>query len=127
MPKPTVLIWDDDDYAAGLYARKFEEEKWRVKIAASYEQLLAELRRRPQACLVDYQTLKKQKIDPKDWRSKTKEAASLLALLIDIKKVTYPDKIVEEYDADTYLIKGHFVPSEAVAKVTRLVAEDSEQ
>ena len=48
---------------------------------------------------------------------------SLFAILVEVEKVSYPDKVVEEYAADTYLLKGHFVPTEAVAKIARLVDE----
>ena len=123
MKKRTVLILDQDAYAAGLYARKFEEEKWSVKTVDSYQFALAELKKEPDAFLFDLQTLKDQKVSATDFLTKTRESLSLFAVLVDVEKVPYPDKIVEEYNADTYLLKGHFVPSESVAKISRLVEE----
>lgn len=123
MKKRTVLIWDQDVHAVGLYARKFEQEKWTVKTVDTYQKALVGLKGEPEAFLFDLQTLEDQQVNANDFVVKTQGVISLLAILVDVKKTAYPDKVVEEYNADTYLLKGHFVPSESVAKIARLVDE----
>ncbi|MBU0645908.1 hypothetical protein KJ611_00295 [Patescibacteria group bacterium] len=122
--KRTVLILDRDAYTAGLYARKFEQEKWQVKIVDDLDQALSYLKsHEPEAFVFDHQSLSDLKVDAADFAHRTRRTDSLLAVLIEMDKVVYPDQTVEEYEADTYLLKGHFVPSEAVAKISRLVDE----
>lgn len=125
--KNKVLIFDQDDYAAGLYARKFEGARWQAKTVSRWPLALAEMKNEFNAFLADLKTLKEQKVRPKDFSSQTRTTASLLVLLIDITKEPYPEKTVSDYGADTYLLKGHFVPAESVAKVARLVDEGEEE
>lgn len=122
--KPLVLIVDEDPYLAGIYGSRLEAKNCAVKVAET----VADARKRvartmPDAVLVDVS------VDAGAGFDLVRELrANPLAVNTPILVVTELGdresvKKGREAGADTYLIKGHFVPTEAAEKVVRLIEE----
>lgn len=118
------MIVDSDPYLAGIYGRKFELDGWEVEVAES----LAEgekkaIKLRPNIIMVDAdcageigEEIKRLKAMPVLIRSK-------LVILAKRGKRTEISEALRDGAAD-YLLLGHFVPLEAVAKMRKLLKND---
>ncbi len=122
--KPLVLIVDEDPYLAGIYGRRLETKKCAVKVAEN----VADAKKRiakvvPDAVLVDVSIDAGAGFDlVRDLRRDT--ATAHLPILV-VTQLGDRDSVKKglEAGADSYLIKGHFVPTEAAEKVVRLIEE----
>jgi len=120
--KTKILIVEDDAFLAEMYATKFKLEGFEVVVAGDGEEGLklagSEI---PDIILLDillpkldgFAVLKKVKKD-----SKTK--AIPVILLTNLGQKDDIKKGLEE-GAEGYLIKAHFMPSEVVDKVRKLI------
>lgn len=123
MAKKSLLIVDQDAYYAGIYANRFEGAGWKVWVEESFEAAKKRLKR----CSPDVVIANMEPIDEAlallvGLRQEPKTAKTLQVALT---KLGDRRTMKEALDAgvDSYLLKGHFVPSEAVKKVKRLLEE----
>jgi DNA-binding response OmpR family regulator len=120
--KIKILLVEDDSFLAGMYATKFGLEGFEVKIGADGEEgLKLAKKEKPDVILLDillpkidgFTVLRKLKKD-----SKTKLIPVILLTNLgqkdDIKKGL-------EEGAEGYLIKAHFMPSEVVEKIKKII------
>ncbi len=123
--KTKILIVDDDAFLSGIYATKLEIEQFDVVIARDGEEgLKAAAREKPDLVLLDvlmpkldgFEVLEKLKADPK-----TK--AIPVIMLTNLGQKEDVERAIQEGAAD-YLIKAHFVPSEAVEKIKNVLKID---
>jgi|GEM_PF-1011973 len=120
--KRSVLIVDEDAYLAGIYGRRFEAGGWHVRVAESAEEARKLLSRRvPQAVIIDVEHVEDGLALVSEIRGAPKTAGVALVALSTLGK---RDVIAsaQRAGANAYLLKGHFVPSEIVEKIDRLVA-----
>jgi len=122
-PKRSILIVDSDAFLAGVYARRFESGNWSVRVAesaAEAEKLVA--KKVPDAAILDPDSVDGAEALIKRWRMAPKTAGITLIVLTKIGDREAVDRALAS-GADSYLLKGHFVPSEVREKVERLVAD----
>ncbi len=125
MPQPKktkILIVEDDTFLAGIYASKFEKEGFEVFLAVDGE-LAVKMgqKEKPDIVLLDillpkldgFEVLEKLKAD-----NSTKQIPVIL--LINLGQKEDVDKGLKLGAAD-YLIKAHFMPSETVDKVKKVL------
>jgi DNA-binding response OmpR family regulator len=120
--KARVLIVDDDAFLAGIYATKLELEGFEVISARDGDEgLKAAAKEIPDLILLDvlmpkldgFEVLKRLKEDPS-----TKEIPVIM--LTNLGQKEDIEKGISEGAVD-YLIKAHFVPAEAVAKIEKVL------
>lgn len=116
--KQKVLIVDDDAFLSGIYATKLDLEGFEVATAHDGEEgLKAAEKSTPDIILLDvlmpkldgFETLKRLKADPV-----LKDVPVIM--LTNLGQKEDVEKGLQE-GAEDYLIKAHFVPSEAVEKI----------
>ena len=124
MAKKSLLMLDQDAYYAGIYANRFESAGWKVWVEETLAGAIKRLKRvHPDVIIVDLEPLVESTGFIAGLRSDPKTAGTLivgLAKLGDRKTLLK----AQEAGVDSYLLKGHFVPSEAVKKVKRLLEEN---
>lgn len=121
--KHTLLMVDQDAYYAGIYANRFEQAGWKVRVAEGIEAAKAQLEKEvPDVMVVDLDPPDETMIFLKEFRERKDSKNTLLVVLSELGDRSLL-KEAEEIGVDTYLLKGHFVPAEAVKKVTRLLEE----
>lgn len=117
-----VLIVDDDAFLSGIYATKLEMDGFAVLSARDGEEgLKAAAKERPDLILLDvlmpkldgFEVLKRLKENPE-----TKGIPVIM--LTNLGQKEDIEKGMSEGAAD-YLIKAHFVPAEAVAKIKAIL------
>jgi len=119
--KRSILIVDTDAYLAGIYGRRFEAGGWHVRVAEGAEEMKKALARRiPVAILLDVETIPEALELLKNVRKNPKTAQCTLVALASIGNRSRIEQ-AKRAGADAYLLKGHFVPSEVVEKVERLI------
>jgi len=121
-PKVKVLIVDDDAFLSGIYATKLELEGFAVVTARDGDEgLKAAFKEKPELILLDvlmpkldgFEVLKRLKAD-----ASTKDTPVIM--LTNLGQKEDIEKGLEEGAVD-YLIKAHFVPAEAVAKIKKVL------
>jgi DNA-binding response OmpR family regulator len=120
--KVKVLIVDDDAFLTGIYATKLELEGFEVITARDGEEgIKAAMREKPALILLDvlmpkvdgFESLKRLKDDP--------ETKSIpVIMLTNLGQKEDVEKGLQDGAVD-YLIKAHFVPSEAVEKIKKVL------
>ena len=117
-----VLIVDDDAFLSGIYATKLELEGFAVVSARDGDEgLKAASRELPDLILLDvlmpkldgFEVLKRLKAD-----EATKDIPVIM--LTNLGQKEDVEKGLSEGAVD-YLIKAHFVPAEAVAKIKKVL------
>ncbi|MEY4723149.1 MAG: hypothetical protein RLZZ324_662 [Candidatus Parcubacteria bacterium] len=120
--KTKVLIVDDDAFLSGIYATKLDMEGFEVVSARDGEEgVKTALKELPDLILMDvlmpkvdgFEALKKIKADPTT-------AKIPVIMLTNLGQKEDVEKGLSEGAAD-YLIKAHFVPAEAVAKIKKVL------
>lgn len=120
--KRTILLVEDDTFLAGMYVTKLELEGFRVVLASDGEQAveLAE-REVPAIILLDIVLPKKSGFDVlKEVKAHAATKDVPVILLTNLGQKEDVEKGLKLGALD-YLIKAHFMPSEVVAKVKRLL------
>jgi DNA-binding response OmpR family regulator len=121
--KHTLLMVDQDAYYAGIYANRFEQAGWKVRVAEGIDAAKTQLEKEvPDVMVVDLDPPDETMIFLKEFRGRKDAKDTLLVVLSELGDRSVL-KEAEEIGVDTYLLKGHFVPAEAVKKVTRLLEE----
>jgi DNA-binding response OmpR family regulator len=120
--KKTILLVEDDTFLAGMYVTKLELEGFRVVLASDGEQAVVLAQKEiPQLMLLDivlpkksgFEVLREVKAD-----ARTKGIPVILLTNLGQKEDVKQGLAL---GASDYLIKAHFMPSEVVSKVKRLV------
>ncbi|MFA6588012.1 MAG: response regulator [Patescibacteria group bacterium] len=120
--KKTILLVEDDTFLAGMYVTKLELEGFRVLLASDGEQAVVLAKKEiPNIMLLDIILPKKSGFEV---LQEIKASASTknipVILLTNLGQKEDVQKGLKLGAVD-YLIKAHFMPSEVVAKVKRLV------
>ena len=126
MPQPAngkkIVIIDDDAFLAGIYATKLELDGFAVASGRDGEEgLRVVAKEMPDLILLDvlmpkldgFEVLKRLKSDPA-----VKNIPVIM--LTNLGQKEDVEKGLSE-GAEDYLIKAHFVPSEAVAKIKKVL------
>lgn len=120
-PKKILLI-ESDDFLADIYVAKFRQEGFKVKRASDGEQGLKILaREKPDVLLLDILLPKKDGFEVIKEIKATPGLGKLPILVIsNLGQKEDIDKALS-LGASDYFIKAHFVPSETVAKIKKLL------
>jgi len=121
-PKIKILLVEDDPFLLSMYNTKFELEKFKVVTAEDGEKgLKLALKELPDVILLDimlprmdgFEVLKALKADKKTSRIP----------VILLTNLSQKEKVKEglSLGANDYLIKAHFMPSEVVEKIRKLI------
>lgn len=124
MPKDKIkiLLVEDDSFLLGMYATKFEMENFKVITAEDGEKAVrAALKELPDIILLDiilpkqngFEVLRQLKAD----QSTAKVPVILLTNLSQKDEIEQGLKL----GAEDYLIKAHFMPSEVVEKIKKVL------
>lgn len=120
--KPVILLAEDDTFLAGMYVTKLTMEHYTVELATDGEAGLAKAQElHPDLILLDvlmpklngFDVLRQLKADP--------ETAKIPVILLT--NLGQKSDVQEGLDlgAVDYLIKAHFMPSEVVDKIKRIL------
>lgn len=120
--KRTILLVEDDTFLAGMYVTKLELEGFRVVLASDGEQAVVLAKKEiPQLMLLDIVLPKKSGFDVlREVQADPTTKGVPVILLTNLGQKEDVKKGLQ-LGATDYLIKAHFMPSEVVAKVKRLV------
>lgn len=125
MPKNkeiSILIVEDDIFLVDLYRTKFELEGFKVYLAYDGEKgwIMAK-KHKPRVILLDLILPKMSGFEVLD-KIKTDQQTKTIPviLLTNLSQQADVDKGLK-MGANDYLIKAHFMPSEVVAKIKKLV------
>lgn len=119
----TILLVEDDEFLAELYATKLNLEGFEVLLASDGEKGLKMIKEsKPDLVLLDiilpkmdgFEVLANAKQDP--------EASKIPVILLT--NLSQKDEVKKglELGAKDYLIKAHFMPSEVVKKIKQTIA-----
>lgn len=124
--KHKILIIEDDGFLLTMYATKFELENYSVLTAEEGDKgLKLAKKEKPELILLDvllpkmngFEVLKALKSDPD-----TKDIKVLLLTNLSQRGEVQQGLALGAVD---YLIKAHYMPSEVVSKVSKLLASES--
>ncbi|HCM67807.1 MAG: hypothetical protein A2898_00030 [Candidatus Kerfeldbacteria bacterium RIFCSPLOWO2_01_FULL_48_11] len=117
-----VLLVEDDAFLAGMYVTKLNLEGFQVTLASDGEQGLEEAKRVvPELILLDIVLPKKDGFEVlKELKKDSSLKNSKVILLTNLGQREDVTKGLD-LGADDYLIKAHFMPSEVVEKIKKLV------
>lgn len=120
--RKTILLVEDDTFLAGMYVTKLELEGFRVVLASDGEQAVVMAKKEiPQLMLLDIVLPKKSGFDVlKEVQADATTKGIPVILLTNLGQKEDVKKGIQ-LGATDYLIKAHFMPSEVVSKVKRLV------
>lgn len=123
MAKKSLLMVDHDAYYSGIYANRFESAGWKVWVEESVVAARKRVKRcSPDVVIVDLEPMDEALAFLRDLRSDLKTGKTLQIALTNFgDRKTMRSAL--EAGVDSYFLKGHFVPSEAVKKVKRLLEE----
>lgn len=126
MPKEKIkiLLVEDDSFLLGMYATKFELDGFKVIMAEDGEKAVrAALKELPDIILLDiilpklngFEVLKQLKAEP----------ATAKIPVILLTNLSQRDEIEQglKMGAKDYLIKAHFMPSEVVEKIKKILGK----
>ncbi len=118
----TTLIVEDDVFLADLYRTKFELEDFQVYVAYDGEKGWEIIKKKqPDLILLDLILPKMSGFDVLEKLKESKKFQDIpVILLTNLSQKSDVDKGLE-MGADDYLIKAHFMPSEVVEKIKKMV------
>lgn len=120
--KHSIVILDKDAFLAGIYARRFELGSWKVKVVDSVKDARRVIQKSsPDVLLIDIETEPEGMAFLKELRANDSVEAMVLVVLTKLGDQRSIDEALSA-GADSYLLKGHFVPSEVREKIERLVS-----
>ncbi len=120
--KIKILLVEDDSFLLGMYATKFEMEDFKVVMAEDGEKAIRVAQKEmPALILLDiilpklngFEVLKQLKANP----------ATAKIPVILLTNLSQKDEIEQglKMGAEDYLIKAHFMPSEVVEKIKKVL------
>ena|SRR3990167_4323902 len=124
--KKHILLVEDDEFLAELYATKLNLEGFEVSLAADGEKGLKSAKeKKPDLILLDivlpkmdgFEVLRQLKLD--------KNVKSVPVILLT--NLSQKDEVNRglSLGADDYLIKAHFMPSEVIKKIKQVIGKRS--
>ena len=124
MPKDKIkiLLVEDDSFLLGMYATKFEMENFKVITAEDGEKAVrAALKELPDIILLDI-ILPKQNGFEVLRQLKADQATAKVPVIL-LTNLSQKDEIEQglKLGAEDYLIKAHFMPSEVVEKIKKVL------
>lgn len=122
MDNKKILIVEDDEFLLQMYVTKLELESFRVLSATNGEEgLKTAFKEKPDLILLD---LKLPKIDGfevlRDLKSNEDTKNIPVVVLTNFSEKEHIDKCLA-LGAEDYLIKAHFVPSEVISKIKKIL------
>jgi len=123
MKKKSLLIVDRDAHYAQIYAQRFEASGWKVLIEEQFENAKKKLERAyPDVVIVDLHPVEEALRFFTTLRAQS-ETRHILQIALSSEGGRKIMRQVQEAGADHYILKSHFLPSDAVKKVKRLLEE----
>lgn len=119
-----ILLVEDDSFLLSMYSTKFDLENFNVIIAEDGEKgwRLAQ-KEDPDMILLDIKLPKMDGFEVLKKLKGNKETADIpVILLTNLSQKEDRDKGLE-MGADDYLVKAHFMPSEVVGKIKKMIKE----
>jgi len=120
--KIKILLVEDDSFLLGMYASKFEMENFKVVMAEDGEKALKlALKEMPDIILLDIILPKVNGFEVLG-RLKANTATAGIPVLL-LTNLSQKDEIEQglKIGAEDYLIKAHFMPSEVVDKIKKVL------
>lgn len=126
MPKPeyTILLIEDDPFLLSMYSTKFEIENFKVISADDGEKGLKIAQRYdPDIILLDILMPKMNGFEVLEILKSDVKTASIPVIMLT--NLNQKDEIERglSLGADDYLIKAHFMPSEVVDKIKKVIKD----
>jgi len=124
MPKDKIkiLLVEDDSFLLGMYATKFEMENFKVITAEDGEKAVrAALKELPDIILLDIILPKQNGFEVLRQLKADQSTANVPVILLT--NLSQKDEIEQglKLGAEDYLIKAHFMPSEVVKKIKKVL------
>ncbi len=123
--KPTILLIEDDSFLAQMYQTKLTLENYQVLVAGDGEKGLEMIRKhKPDLILLDIILPKLNGFDLMKQIRRNKILAPIpVILLTNLSQKEDVEKGLA-LGARDYLIKAHYMPSEVVAKIKKILSEN---
>lgn len=120
MSKHHVCIVDSDDFFGGLLARKCEERGWCTTRLEALADAADCLRAEPDALVIDIEDIEN---DLESTIRTLRHGAGSSVPIVLLTRAHDPATVsrLMALGVDAYLLKGHFIPNEAVDKLHRLM------
>jgi DNA-binding response OmpR family regulator len=118
-----ILLIEDDPFLLSMYSTKFEIEKFNVLVADDGEKGLAlAFKELPDIILLDILMPKMNGFEVLENLKASKDTRDIPVILLT--NLNQKDEIEKglSIGADDYLIKAHFMPSEVVEKIKKVLA-----
>ena len=122
--KKLILLVEDDEFLAELYATKLSLENFEVSLAVDGEKGLKKIRaRKPDLILLDIILPKMDGFELLKIIKADKNLKNIPVILLT--NLSQKDEVKKGLDlgADDYLIKAHFMPSEVINKIERMIGD----
>ncbi|PLX21765.1 response regulator [Candidatus Parcubacteria bacterium] len=120
--KKKILIVEDDEFLLSMYSTKFEIEGYEVVIAANGEEGVEKSRNsNPDIILLDIMLPQMDGFDVLKKIKASRETNSIPVILLTNLSQKQDVEQGLSLGADDYLVKAHFMPSEVVDKIKRLI------
>ncbi len=121
--KITILLVEDDSFLAGMYVTKLTLEGFDVVLASDGEQGLEVYKKEhPQVILLDIVLPKMSGFDVLQAIKKDSRSGETRVILLTNLGQREDVSRGLALGADDYLIKAHFMPSEVVAKIKKMMS-----
>lgn len=122
--KKSILLVEDDEFLAELYATKLNLEEFEVSLAVDGEKGLKMIKdKKPDLILLDIILPKKDGFEILKIIKSDKALKNIPVILLT--NLSQKDEVKKGLDlgADDYLIKAHFMPSEVVKKIKQTIGK----
>lgn len=120
--KIKILLVEDDSFLLGMYATKFEMENFKLITAEDGEKAVrAALKELPDIILLDIILPKQNGFEVLRQLKADQSTANVPVILLT--NLSQKDEIEQglKLGAEDYLIKAHFMPSEVVEKIKKVL------
>ena len=119
-----ILIVEDDEFLLSMYSTKFEIEGYDVVIASDGEMGLKKAEEeKPGIILLDIMLPNMDGFDVLKRLKANRETSSIPVILLTNLSQKQDVEQGLSMGADDYLVKAHFMPSEVVDKINRLLGQ----
>jgi len=122
MPERKVLVVEDDDFLLEMYSTKLELEGFKVYNATNGIQGLKVAQREiPDLILLDLNLPEMDGFEVLEHLKSSPDTKNVLVVVLtNYSQKDHIDRCLD-LGADDYLIKAHFVPSEVISKIKKLL------
>ncbi len=122
--KQTILLVEDDEFLANMYKTKLELEKYNVIMASNGESALRIINEKELDLILLDIVLPKISGFEVITRIKTNKESKAIPVIM-LTNLGQKEDIEKglKLGADEYLIKAHFLPSEVIGKIKKLIGK----